>query len=383
MDMSLQLTELLMAGLKGDSISFQRLASKLARSYDSAGNHKIASEIRAVITGQSSVGLQRAKTPSMVKNNVNLEKLPIDREADFELADITEPSDSTIAPLLNEDISIRINEFITFVDKAEELKKYGLGLSPSMILFGPPGCGKTMAAKNIASMLRLPMITARCDSLVSSYLGSTSKNIRQLFDYASSKPCVLFLDEFDALAKARDDQHELGELKRVVVSLLQNIDSLPDHTILLAASNHDSLLDSAIWRRFAYRISIGLPDALTRERLFYRALSLVHPPKEIISELSILSGDLSCAFIEQACERALRHAFIFNNGRINYRLLIESILESKNILSLNSTDDRNAELVRYLREYAPKVFTIRRIAFLLELSPTKVSRLSNQHKDDS
>ena len=97
------------------------------------------------------------------------------------------------------------------------------------MLYGVPGCGKSTVAKYIAQQIGLPLVIARLDALVSSLLGSTSKNIRKVFDFADSRPCILFLDEFDAIAKARDDQHELGELKRVINSLLQNIDSLSSH----------------------------------------------------------------------------------------------------------------------------------------------------------
>ena len=95
-----------------------------------------------------------------------------------------------------------------------------------MLLYGPPGVGKSETAKYVAARLEVPLYTVRTDSLVSSYLGSTSKNLRSVFDFVSAEPCVLFLDELDAIAKQRDDSQELGELKRVVISLLQNIDKL-------------------------------------------------------------------------------------------------------------------------------------------------------------
>ena len=110
-------------------------------------------------------------------------------------------------------------------------------------------------------------MVARLDGIVSSLLGSTAKNIRKIFDYASSIPCILFLDEFDAIAKARDDQHELGELKRVINSLLQNIDAMPSDHVLIAATNHAELLDNAIWRRFVQTVEIGLPEQTEIEEM--------------------------------------------------------------------------------------------------------------------
>ena len=127
-----------------------------------------------------------------------------------------------------------------------------------------PGCGKTTLAHYISAQTNLPLVVAKLDGMVSSLLGSTAKNIRKIFEYVSEFPCILFLDEFDAIAKARDDQREIGELKRVINSLLQNIDFMPKHCVLMAATNHPELLDRAVWRRFIQKIEVSLPskDAL-------------------------------------------------------------------------------------------------------------------------
>ncbi len=149
----------------------------------------------------------------------------------------------------------KVNAFVSYLGKKDELNALNIPINPTLLLFGPPGTGKSKLAANIAARVGLPLVTARADALISSYLGSTSKNIRSLMEYAKSEPCVLFLDEFDSIAKARDDKNEIGELKRVVVSLLQNIDTLKD-TIVIAATNHAHLLDPAIGRRFHYKMEL-------------------------------------------------------------------------------------------------------------------------------
>lgn len=133
-------------------------------------------------------------------------------------------------------------------------------VSNTLLLYGPPGCGKTTVAQYISSVTGLPLVTARLDGLVSSLLGSTAKNIRKIFDYACKRECILFLDEFDVIAKLRDDRNELGELKRVVNSLLQNIDGFNNDSILIAATNHHELLDPAIWRRFSTIVALEKPQ---------------------------------------------------------------------------------------------------------------------------
>jgi len=132
----------------------------------------------------------------------------------------------------------------------ERLQEENILPRNTILLHGPPGCGKTMLAQFIANRMDRDVYTVRFDALVSSYLGETGENIRKIFDFARNNKCVLFLDEIDAIAKLRDDKSELGELKRVVISLLQNIDSLSSESILIAATNHAHMLDSAIWRRF-------------------------------------------------------------------------------------------------------------------------------------
>lgn len=372
-----QLNHLIKVGLKGDKIAFARQAAKLAREYDALGMSDLANDIRNSIQEKETFHLQKV-SQAMSNSLEQLPLLPIDQETKFDLADIILPDIKKEKPLLKDDTLSKIQEFILFITKAKELKNAGLGVTSSMILFGPPGCGKTMAVNYIASALNLPLITARCDALVSSYLGSTSKNIRQLFDFSSQKPCVLFLDELDALAKARDDKHELGELKRVVVSLLQNIDNLPEETILIAASNHENLLDSAVWRRFEYRIPIELPDMKVRKNLFEKYDLIKNFFETFTTDLALMSSGLSCSFINQCCIRAIRHAFIYNDNHLNARFLIESILEAKGS-SFNTEEEKLIHIVTTLRETDSKKFTIRRIAKILELSAAKVSRLIKSH----
>lgn len=155
------------------------------------------------------------------------------------------------------------DDFIEEHFRADILRSYGLEPRHKIILSGKPGTGKTSFAEALAERLMVPLYMVRYDALIGSYLGETAMRLRQLFDFASSRKCILFFDEFDTIGKERGDVHELGEIKRVVSSLLLMTDSLPSYTIVIGASNHAELLDRAIWRRFQIRIELPMPDSET------------------------------------------------------------------------------------------------------------------------
>lgn len=142
-----------------------------------------------------------------------------------------------------------------------------------LIFYGPPGTGKTKLAHALANALDLPLVIIKLDELISSYLGKTGKNIREVFEIAKQERVVILLDEIDTVAKHRDDSKELGELKRVVTVLLQNIDSFPYSSILIGATNHEDLLDKALWRRFGIKLKINYPEHDARVELFKLFLS--------------------------------------------------------------------------------------------------------------
>jgi SpoVK/Ycf46/Vps4 family AAA+-type ATPase len=143
--------------------------------------------------------------------------------------------------------------------RADVLRSHGYEPRHRVLLSGPPGNGKTSFAEAIAEALALPFFVVRYDALVGSYLGETNARLRALFDYARTQSCVLFFDEFDAIGKERGDDHETGEIKRVVSFLLMQIDQLPSYVLTIAATNHAELLDRAVWRRFQLKIAFPAP----------------------------------------------------------------------------------------------------------------------------
>lgn len=143
--------------------------------------------------------------------------------------------------------------------RVDLLRSYGLEPRNKILLIGPPGNGKTSLAEAIAEALMLPLYVVKYESLVGAYLGETASRLKKLIDYVSTRNCVVFFDEFETLGKERGDTYETGEIKRVVSSLLLQIDNLPSHVIVIGATNHPELLDRAVWRRFQIKVTLPIP----------------------------------------------------------------------------------------------------------------------------
>ncbi|CCK63173.1 AAA ATPase, central domain protein [Mycobacterium canettii CIPT 140070017] len=163
-----------------------------------------------------------------------------------------------------------VSELIEEHKRAELLRSYGIEPRNRLLLSGPPGNGKTSVAEAIASELMLPFYVIRYEGVVSSFLGETAARIDNVFDFVRTRRCVLFLDEFDTIAKERSDEHETGEIKRVVSTLLLQIDGLPAHVIVVGATNHGELLDRAAWRRFQIRAELDPPSRSQATRFLER-----------------------------------------------------------------------------------------------------------------
>jgi len=139
-----------------------------------------------------------------------------------------------------------------------------------VLLAGQPGNGKTSLAEAIATELMVPILVVRYEAVIASYLGETAIRLARLFDHVRTRRAVLFFDEFDVLGKERGDKHETGEIKRVVSSLLLQVDALPSHVVVVVATNHPELLDRAVWRRFQLRLHLPPPEPMQAEEWFRR-----------------------------------------------------------------------------------------------------------------
>lgn len=185
--------------------------------------------------------------------------VPIDAESKLELLRHEQVVSIEPEPSWPVDVMRELQVIVAERQRERDLLAHGIAPSKSLLFVGAPGVGKTLAARWVAMHLDRPLLTLDLAAVMSSYLGKTGNNIRAVLEYAQSIPSVLLLDEFDAIAKRRDDGSDVGELKRLVNVLLQAVDDWPATGVLIAATNHPELLDPAVWRRFDRIVTFPLP----------------------------------------------------------------------------------------------------------------------------
>ncbi len=202
--------------------------------------------------------------------------------------------------VLEPEVASTIQEVIEEQRRGDLLRSHNLTPRNRILLLGPPGNGKTSLAEALAGELMVPLLVVRYESVIGSYLGETASRLGRLFDIVRTRPSVLFFDEFDTLGKERGDTHETGEIKRVVSSLLTQVDALPPHVCLVTATNHDELLDRAVWRRFQVRLALNPPTrdratALLAKLCERVGFDLGYSPRTLADYLK----GLSCAELEE------------------------------------------------------------------------------------
>lgn len=337
-----EILKIIEGGIDKDRIKVIGYSKLLAENLEKDGEIKFSNKIKNILESKS-------VNPVYMDSFINS---PVDQESRLKMSDVIFQNED-VDIVLPKYIEDRIDEFVLSIKKREALNKLGINNATSLLLYGPPGTGKTSIAHLIAYKTQLPLVVVRLDSLVSSLLGNTSKNIRKIFDYANSRPCILFLDEFDAIAKARDDKKELGELKRVINSLLQNIDDFNKNNVLIAATNHHNLLDPAVWRRFSITMEITNPSVEQIPDIIKKGLQMVeydfYDNQKKLKLLSEALEGLSAADINNICSNAIRRIVLNDIKKVEFQDMIYEAYVYKNH-SLKDMDDA----VKFLNEYGVK-----------------------------
>lgn len=364
---------------------------RLSDAFLASGDEKAASSLKSMLNNAGKV-VDLAPSILSVSNALKGEVLlpstpiPVDKETSSPILEIIFPSEINLEePLFDEKIKEAVESVVVEWNNYGVLVEMNATPSRSCLIFGEPGTGKTHLAKWMAKEIKLPIVMAKLDSIVSSFLGTSARNIGNLFKFANRYNCILLLDEFDAIAKLRNDPQEVGEVKRIVNSLLQCLDERNAIGFTIGITNHEQLLDPAIWRRFDVQIDIPKPsNRVVQEllKIFLRPLQFSETELKFMSwclngstgadiekwtnwlkRMKIINGDKQESLIS-----LMKRYVLLNSGRI-----------SKNI---KEVIDAPTEVLLELLTGSDNDFKKKEVASLLNITPSSLSKQISKLKNN-
>lgn len=298
------LRQLIKAGTSSDPKAFRLASEAVIKGERQKQHHLLANDLEHILYGKD-VSTSQQSTLSLFP------KSPVDKERGLPLLDIRQAQRPLEEVVMQEAGLAAIEELLEEHRRADLLLSYGMRPSAKVIFYGPPGCGKTLAAEVIAFELDLPLAVIRLDTLVSSYLGETAANLRKVFDFVAENSLVALFDEFDAIGKERSDSADHGELHRVVNAVLQMMDAYQGKSLILAATNHEHILDAAIWRRFDETLKFSLPDTQQIQQILSLKLRGVRRQFELDDNCLLdMFSQYSGADIERVVRRAVKRMIL-------------------------------------------------------------------------
>lgn len=324
------LRKLFASHMRHDDHDFRAVALQVIAEEQQKQNHSLARDLLNLLDNPT-------QPSQMTPFKSGVDVLPRDKERELPLADIRKPARSLSDILLKEKPRGQLQRILEEYSKAELLRVHGLKPKTKLLFCGPPGCGKSLCAEIISSEVQAPLLYIRFDAIISSYLGETAANLRKVFNYASSGRWVVVFDEFDAIGKSRTDSTEHGELKRVVNSFLQLLDAFEGESIIIAATNHEKLLDKALWRRFDEVLFFSRPT-LSEARILLD-MKLRNFPQKGLNLNKAAKGlvGFSHADIEWICLDAVKSAIVQDREFVTQELLDIAISRQKDRIRLGNS----------------------------------------------
>ena len=330
------LKKLFLGYTKRNDESFRSAAMEIIADEQKKHHTLLAEELQRILSN----GMQNG---TAIEPHYDLSSLPKDRERQAILVEIRKAERYLTDIILSKENQKTVKEIMEEFRRGEILRSHGINRRTRLLFCGPPGCGKTLLAEVIAAELGLPLLYTRFDTIVSSYLGETSANLRKVFDYATRGMWVVFFDEFDAIGKSRYDLSEHGELKRVINSFLQLLDSFRGESLIIAATNHEHLLDVALWRRFDEILRLERPSVHEIRTLLSKKLACI-PHSQINPEtISPRLKGLSHAEVERVCYDAIRLCVLRDFSEVTSELFEESLKKEKERLKIIRTADKRVK----------------------------------------
>ncbi len=308
---------LLQSHAAGDESSFRKAALQLAAAESNAGHVRVADEIRSIIAQMppASTATRSGPVVDIAAPRGDLADILEGGHRDERFRDI----------VLRDDVRFLLERIITENRSRGRLERFGVSPRRRLLFHGAPGCGKTLAAAVLAGEMGLPLMTVRFDALFSRFLGATAVHLRAIFAEMPRRSGVYFFDEFDAVAKARGDSQDVGEMNRVVTSFLQLVDADVSGSILVAATNHVELLDRAVFRRFDVIVPFDPPDRSQLVDLLCLRLGAVGLRSEEAEHLASRLSGLSFADVVRVCDDAVRTMALHDRERIEERDILEAL----------------------------------------------------------
>jgi SpoVK/Ycf46/Vps4 family AAA+-type ATPase len=326
------LKRLFRAIASSDTEAIDKLTYLVIEEERSKGHTLLADQLENIKKkSQKEKPASNSKPASLVSENLQaLSELPTSKRFNLPLVTFIPREKLRHYMVLPDAVEKRFQRIEREYAARDRLAHHGLRYRQKILLYGSPGCGKTLGAERLAWNTGLPLLKVRFDAMVSSFLGETASNLRLVFDKASLEPCLLFFDECDSIAKSREDTQEVGEIKRVVNTFLQILDEYESSSgLLVAATNLNKSLDTALWRRFDDLIEVPKPGEQELEFIVKQTLSGIEVGSINWSLIIKQMNGFSAAQAVRAAQDAAKRAILEREELVIQEHLAETIEEIK------------------------------------------------------